>query len=70
MTPADPNVVQIAARGRSVKRLGAWTAARRFDVRASRSLVVLDLLLPGIECRRLKDRTGSAAAGGRLHPAA
>jgi hypothetical protein len=45
----NPETIQIRAHGRSLKRLGAWTTARRFDVRASRSLVVLDLLLPEIE---------------------
>jgi hypothetical protein len=39
----------IRAHSHSVKKLGPWTTARRFDVRASRSLVVLDLLLPTIE---------------------
>jgi hypothetical protein len=39
----------IRAHNRVVKRLGPWTTARHFDVRASRSLVVLDLLLPLIE---------------------
>ena len=41
--------IQIRAHGASVKHLGDWTTARRFDVRASRSFVVLDLLLPEIE---------------------
>jgi hypothetical protein len=41
--------VQVRAHHRSVKRLGAWTTTRRFDVRASRGSVVLDLLLPKIE---------------------
>ena len=41
--------VRIRAHGRSVKHLGDWTTARRFDVRASRSSVVLDLLLPELE---------------------
>ncbi len=36
------------SRHRSVKSLGDWTTARRFDVRASRGLVVLDLMLPRI----------------------
>jgi hypothetical protein len=39
----------IRAHHRSVKKLGPWTTARRFDVRASQSLVVLDLLLAPIE---------------------
>ena len=41
--------VRVRAHGRSGKHLGDWTTARRFDVRASRSFVVLDLLLPEIE---------------------
>jgi hypothetical protein len=40
---------RIRAHHRVVKRLGPWSTARHFDVRASRSLVVLDLLLPLIE---------------------
>ena len=43
----DP--VRVRAHGRSVRHLGDWTTARRFDVRASRSSVVLDLLLPELE---------------------
>ncbi len=45
----NPEPVKIRAHGQSVKHLGDWTTARRFDVRASRSFVVLDLLLPEIE---------------------
>ena len=45
----DSEPVRIRAHGQSVKHLGDWTASRRFDVRASRSFVVLDLLLPEIE---------------------
>jgi len=44
-----PETVHIRAHRRSVKRLGAWTTARRFDVRASRGSVVLDLLLPELD---------------------
>jgi len=40
---------QIRAHHASVKKLGPWTTARRFDVRASRGSVVLDLLQPPIE---------------------
>jgi hypothetical protein len=39
----------IRAHNASVRRTGQWTTARRFDVRASRGSVVLDLLLPRIE---------------------
>lgn len=49
MTFEDTEPVRIRAHNRSVKHLGAWTTSRRFDVGASRSLVVLDLLLPEIE---------------------
>jgi hypothetical protein len=49
VTPTDTETVQIRAHNRVVKNLGDWTTARRFDVRASRGLVVLDLLLPEIE---------------------
>ena len=43
------NSEQIRAHHRSIRRLGSWTTARRFDVRASRGSVVLDLLLPELE---------------------
>jgi hypothetical protein len=36
----------IRAHDDSIRRTGPWTTARRFDVRASSSSVVLDLLLP------------------------
>jgi len=49
MTRAETETVLIRAHNRSVKRLGDWTTARRFDVRASRGLVVLDLMLAKIE---------------------
>ena len=48
MTPTDTETVHVRAHNRSIKRLGDWTTARRFDVRASRGLVVLDLMLPRI----------------------
>src|SRR5438067_6261638 len=38
----------IRAHNDSIQRTGPWTTARRFDVRASSSSVVLDLLLPEI----------------------
>jgi hypothetical protein len=41
--------IEIRANQRVVKKLGDWTTARRFDVRASRGIVVLDLILPEIE---------------------
>jgi hypothetical protein len=49
MTTLTANTEQIRAHRRSIRRLGAWTTARRFDIRASRGSVVLDLLLPEIE---------------------
>ena len=49
MTQPNTETVQIRAHNRVVKNLGDWTTARRFDLRASRGLVVLDLLLPEIE---------------------
>ena len=39
----------IRAHHRSIRRLGAWTSARRFGIHASRGSVVLDLLLPELE---------------------
>ena len=44
MTLGDTETVNVAAHDRSVKRLGEWTTASRFDVRASRGIVVLDFL--------------------------
>jgi hypothetical protein len=49
MTPTQIEPVRIRAHGQVVKQLGAWTTARRFDIRASRGIVVLDLLLPELE---------------------
>ena len=46
--PGD-ECVRIRAHDGVVKKRGNWTTARRFDVRASRGRVVLDLLLPRIE---------------------
>jgi hypothetical protein len=40
---------QLRAHRRSIRKLGAWTTARRFEIRASRGSVVLDLLLPELE---------------------
>jgi hypothetical protein len=41
--------VRITAHDKVVKMLGNWTTDRRFEVRATRGLVVLDLLLPRLE---------------------
>lgn len=49
MTPTETQAVQIRAHHRVVKKLGDWTTGRRFDVRASHGVVVLDLLLPELE---------------------
>lgn len=48
------DVVEIRAHGRPVRRLGAWTTARKFDVRASRGSVVLELRAPGIEAGEIE----------------
>jgi hypothetical protein len=40
---------KIRADHRSIRRLGAWTTARHFEIRANRGSVVLDLLLPELE---------------------
>ena len=47
--PAVGETVRITAHKRSVRKLGHWTTARRFDVRASRGSVILDLRSHGIE---------------------
>jgi hypothetical protein len=49
VTPSETETVEIRAHRRVVKNLGDWTTARRFDVRASRGIVVLDLMLPELE---------------------
>jgi hypothetical protein len=41
--------VRIRAHNRAIRRMGHWTTARRFDVRASRSSVILELRSTGIE---------------------
>lgn len=47
---------QIRAHGRVVRQQGDWTTARHFDVRASRGVVVLDLVLPHIEAGDIEVR--------------
>jgi hypothetical protein len=42
-------IENIRAHNDSIRRTGPWTTARRFDVRASSSSIVLDLMLPEIE---------------------
>ena len=49
MATITADTEQIRAHHRSIRRLGSWTTARRFDVRASRGSILLDLLLPEIE---------------------
>jgi hypothetical protein len=44
-----PDAVRIRAHGDSIRRLGHWSTARRFDVRASRGAVILDLRSAHIE---------------------
>jgi hypothetical protein len=47
-TPAARTAVQIHADHGSARRLGTWTTARAFQVRARRSRVVIDLRSPQI----------------------
>jgi len=49
MTAITTESEQLRAHHRSIRRLGAWTTARHFDIRSSRGSVVLDLLLPELE---------------------
>jgi len=49
MSSIELDPVKIRAHRQVVKRLGPHTDARCFDVRASSSTVVLDLLLPELE---------------------
>jgi hypothetical protein len=46
---AAETTVEIRAHNRSVRRMGQWTTARRFDVRASKGSVILELRSPRIE---------------------
>jgi hypothetical protein len=47
--PDTQGTVQIRAHKSAFRRMGHWTAARRFDVRASESSVILELRSPRIE---------------------
>jgi hypothetical protein len=47
--PDTERAVRIRAHGSSIRRMGHWTAARGFDVRASESSVILELRSPRIE---------------------
>jgi hypothetical protein len=49
MTATTTDTEQLRGHHRSIRKLGAWTTARRFDIRASRGSVVLDLVLPELE---------------------
>ena len=49
MTQTETETVQVRAHDCVVKKLGDWTTARRFDVRASHGMIVLDLVLPKLE---------------------
>jgi hypothetical protein len=49
MTTITARSEQVRAHHRSVRRLGPWTTARRFEVSAGRGSVLLDLLLPELE---------------------
>jgi hypothetical protein len=44
----EPGVVRVAAHHAVVKRLGHWTTAREFEVRAHRGSAVLDLRSPRV----------------------
>src|SRR5215472_9009605 len=48
------DTVRIQLHGRSVRRLGHWTTAHRFVVRAARGSVTLDLRSPRIEARGIE----------------
>jgi hypothetical protein len=47
--PDTKGTVAIRAHKRSIRRMGHWTTARRFDVLASESSVILELRSPRIE---------------------
>ena len=47
--PDAEGVARIQAHNRSIRRMGSWTTARRFEVRASQSSVILELRSPRIE---------------------
>ena len=49
MTATTTETEKLRAHHRSIRRLGTWTTARQFDILASHSSVVLDLLLPELE---------------------
>jgi hypothetical protein len=64
MTHTETETIHVRAHHRSVKYLGEWTTARRFDVRASRGLVD-DGDLRRVGRGRVKDWTGASAPDGR-----
>lgn len=56
-SPAEgPGLVPIRAHKRAIRKLGHWTTARRFDVRASRGTVLLELRSPRIEAGDIEIR--------------
>jgi hypothetical protein len=47
--PDADGPVRIRVHGGSIRRMGHWTTARRLDLRASRSSIILDLRSPHLE---------------------
>lgn len=47
--PETEGMVKIRAHRQTIRRMGHWTTASRFDVRASQSSVIVDLRSPRIE---------------------
>jgi hypothetical protein len=47
-------VATIRAHNRSIRRMGLWTTAHRFEVRASQSSVILELRSPRIEAGEIE----------------
>jgi hypothetical protein len=52
--PDTEGLVRIQAHNRSIRRMGHWTTARRFEVRASQSSVILELRSPHIEAGEIE----------------
>jgi len=73
-TAAAPDIggqtVPIRANYSAITKLGHWTEARRFDIKATRGTVLLDLRSNGIEAGdigsgKVKDWTGAGVPGER-----
>jgi hypothetical protein len=47
--PDTESTVRIRAHNQSIRRMGHWTTARQFNVRASRSAVIIELRSPRID---------------------